>query len=52
MIERVRHIEALRGYLGLERLDVIYAEEHTYPLAERVRAVALARLDEDLDPLF
>ena len=37
--------------LGLERLDVVHAGEHTYPLAERVRAVALARLDQDLEPL-
>ncbi|MCP3957132.1 MAG: ATP-binding protein [bacterium] len=37
--------------LGLERLDVVHAGEHTYPLSERVRAVALARLDEDLEPL-
>ncbi|MCP3957135.1 MAG: hypothetical protein GY719_04725 [bacterium] len=37
--------------LGLERLDVVHAGEHTYPPSEQVRAVALARLDEDLEPL-
>src|SRR5690242_6143891 len=37
--------------LKLDRLDVIHAGEHTFPLAERVRAVALGRLYEDLEPL-
>jgi len=36
--------------LGLERLDVIRAGEHTYPLPERTRAVAFQRLEEDLGP--
>jgi len=37
--------------LRLDRVDVIYPGEHTFPLAERVRAVALSRLYEDLEPL-
>jgi uncharacterized protein len=37
--------------LELKRLDVIHAGEHTFPLAPRIRAVALRRLLEDLDPL-
>ncbi|NJL29454.1 MAG: ATP-binding protein [Thermoanaerobaculia bacterium] len=37
--------------LKLERIDVIHAGEHTFPLAERVRAVALRRIEEDLEPL-
>jgi uncharacterized protein len=37
--------------LKLDRLDVIHAGEHTFPLGERVRAVALGRLYEDLEPL-
>jgi predicted AAA+ superfamily ATPase len=37
--------------LHLDRVDVIYPGEHTFPLAERVRAVALSRLYEDLEPL-
>jgi predicted AAA+ superfamily ATPase len=37
--------------LKLDRLDVIHAGEPTFPLAERVRAVALGRLYEDLEPL-
>jgi predicted AAA+ superfamily ATPase len=37
--------------LRLRRLDVIHAGEHSYPLAPRVRAVAFARIFEDLAPL-
>jgi uncharacterized protein len=37
--------------LHLERLDVIHAGEETFPLGDRVRAVALPRLLEDLKPL-
>lgn len=37
--------------LALDRLDVVHAGDHTYPLAERVRALALSRLDDDLEPL-
>ncbi|MGQ0656053.1 MAG: ATP-binding protein [Betaproteobacteria bacterium] len=37
--------------LKLERLDVIHAGTRTYPMAERVRAVALTRLLLDLEPL-
>ncbi len=37
--------------LKLQRLDVLHAGDHTFPLAPRVRAVALARLLDDLAPL-
>jgi len=37
--------------LRLERLDVIHAGERTFPLAERVRAVPIARMLQDLRPL-
>jgi hypothetical protein len=37
--------------LGLERLDVVHAGHDSYPLAPRVRVVALERLLDDLDPL-
>jgi hypothetical protein len=37
--------------LRLQRLDVIHAGERTYALAPRVRAVALARVLEDVAPL-
>ncbi len=41
---------ALRD-LGLSRLDVIHAGDRTYPLATRIRAVAISRLLRDLTPL-
>lgn len=34
--------------LGLSRLDVIHAGDQTYPLAPRIRAVALSRLLDDV----
>lgn len=37
--------------LNLDRLDVLHAGEHTFPLAEKVRAVAVGRLYEDVLPL-
>jgi predicted AAA+ superfamily ATPase len=37
--------------LGLEELVVIHAGAESYPLAPRIRAVALARLREDVQPL-
>lgn len=37
--------------LGLDRLDVINAGERTFPLGDRIRAVALIRLLDDLKPL-
>ena len=37
--------------LRLDRVDIVYPGEKTFPLAERVRAVALSRLFEDLEPL-
>lgn len=44
-------IRTARDDLHLERVDVVYPGEHTFPLAERVRALALPRLYEDLEPL-
>jgi hypothetical protein len=37
--------------LELARLDVIHAGDQTYPLAPKIRAVALRRLFQDLDAL-
>ncbi|HSG39983.1 MAG TPA: ATP-binding protein [Thermoanaerobaculia bacterium] len=37
--------------LHLDRVDVVYPGTHTFPLAERVRALGLPRLYEDLEPL-
>jgi hypothetical protein len=46
-----RSMHAARQSLGLERVDVIHAGEHTFPLAEGIRAVAFERLFQDLEPL-
>ncbi len=37
--------------LKLKRLDVIHAGEETFPLDQKVRAIALPRLLDDLKPL-
>lgn len=37
--------------LRLDSLDVIHAGSETFPLAERIRAVSLSRLGDDLSPL-
>ena len=41
--------EAIKD-LRLERLDVIHAGEVTFPLADKIRAVALAQITKDLKP--
>lgn len=46
-----RSMRTALGDLKLGRLDVIHAGEHTFPLDKRIRAVALARLLEDVAPL-
>jgi hypothetical protein len=37
--------------LRLEHLDVLHAGDETYPLAERIRAVAVPRILQDMEPL-
>lgn len=37
--------------LELERIDVIHAGSSNFPLGERIRAVSIRRLWEDLEPL-
>ena len=37
--------------LDLERIDVIHAGDETFPLADRIRALPLRRVYDDLDPL-
>ena len=37
--------------LRLERLDVVHPGDQTFPLRERIRALGLPRLHEDLEPL-
>jgi uncharacterized protein len=48
---RTRSMHSALADLRLERLDVVYAGEQTFPLAANIRAVALSRLFEDLEPL-
>src|SRR5207249_4405626 len=36
--------------LKLDRLDVIHAGEHAFPMADRIRAVPLRRIFRDLRP--
>ena len=37
--------------LRLARIDVVHAGDRTFPMAPRIRAVAISRLLEDLRPL-
>jgi predicted AAA+ superfamily ATPase len=37
--------------LGLERLYVVHAGEHSFELSKHIRAVSLSRLQSDLEPL-
>ena len=37
--------------LRLERLDVVHGGDHTFPMGQGIRAVALSRLADDLAPL-
>lgn len=46
-----RSMHSARESLRLDRLDLIHAGEHTFPLAPDVRAVAAARLLEDIEAL-
>lgn len=46
-----RSMHSARESLRLDRLDLIHAGEHTFPLAPNIRAVAAARLLEDIEAL-
>ena len=46
-----RSMRIARETLGLDRIDVIHAGDHTFPLAEGIRAVAFARIADDVEPL-
>jgi predicted AAA+ superfamily ATPase len=37
--------------LGLESIDIVLAGDRTFPLAERIRAVAFSRMFEDIRQL-
>jgi predicted AAA+ superfamily ATPase len=49
--EITRSMRSALDDLRLTRLDVVHAGARTFPLAPRIRAVALGRLLEDLRPL-
>lgn len=46
-----RSMHLARASLGLEQIEVIHAGEHTFPLAEGIRAVAFADLPRAVEPL-
>lgn len=46
-----RSLHAVQDSLGLTRLNIIHAGEHSFPLARGFHAIAFTRLLEDLDPL-
>lgn len=46
-----RSMRSAMETLHLDRLDVVHAGEHTFPLAQDIRAVAFSRIFEDLEPL-
>ena len=48
--EVTRSMRIAMADLGLDRLDVIHVGKDTYPLGERVRAVAFDRLHLDVAP--
>ncbi len=49
--KRTRSMTTALADLRLDSLDVVHAGEHTFPLAERTRALAAADLLEELHPL-
>jgi len=46
-----RSMHSALADLRLDRLDVVHTGEHTFPLTERVRALARTRLEDDLPEL-
>ncbi|RMG25021.1 MAG: ATP-binding protein [Methanobacteriota archaeon] len=46
-----RSMHSALADLKLDRLDVIHLGEHTFPLSDKIRAVAFTRLLEDIEPL-
>ena len=37
--------------LRLDGIDVIHAGRHSFPLGDRIRAISLSRIVEDVEPL-
>jgi len=48
---RTRSMHSARTTLGLDRLDVVHAGEHTWLMGDNTRALSLRRVLSDLDPL-
>ena len=46
-----RSMHSALADLRLDRLDVVHTGEHTFPLTDNVRALALTRLEDDLPEL-
>ena len=46
-----KSIHAAVESLDLQRLDIVHAGRETFPMRERIRAVSIHRLLEDLEPL-
>ncbi len=46
-----RSMRSALDNLKLDRIDVVYPGRHTFAMDERIRALALSRLFEDLEPL-
>ena len=46
-----RSMHSALADLSLDRLDVVHTGEHTFPLKDKTRALALTRLKEDLSEL-
>ena len=52
MIQRARELAILTGLLHRHPVvGIVHAGDHSFPLAECVRAVALRRLLDDVEPL-
>ena len=49
--EVTRSMRVALADLRLDRIDVIHVGKDTYPLADRIRAVAFERLEQDIHPL-
>jgi hypothetical protein len=48
---RTRSMSIALADLDLERLDVVYPGTETFPLGDRIRAVGLERIGDELEPV-
>ena len=49
--KRTRSMTTASSDLGLDSLDVLHAGEHTFPIGDRMRAVAVSELLDRIEPL-